>query len=640
MTASSANAGAVLGRATPAPRRAPALSLVLVLVLALVRVGGPAVAQDDPEATQPLRLGPTPPSESEAESADQNDGLRGETGGETGDETQNETRENRGGGRDIEGVEVDRLDAPDPAGVGTLDPGGRGLRATMWRGTARHVAMDLLPQMPGEIDSAALRDLAARFLLSAATPPERRRSGGHGGESLLDRRVARLSALGAFEGVVDLMRVVPRRAHHEGLARHEATALFLLGRVEDACVRTEDWLKRSDAAYWQKVLAICQMARGETNAAALSVSLLRETGDAAHAPFLRAFDALADGTLDTLDPTGLDRLALALLFTGDAPLSAHFAGPALNAGILAAVAGHTPTPLPLRAAAAEIAVARGALPPARLHTIYEAFDFADTRLAEAPNPALAATPPDALFLTPAARRALHFQAARQSDSTTARAEILRAVFEAAPSDLLPGLYRAFAPILGDMPARPALAWFATQAGRGLYATGQDAAAARWITMAREESLVSPEAAASLATLWPHAQIAGDVSVPLNGGLSAWRRARSEDAAGLALRESLLKAAFEALESGETRPWIELAAAEDGGGGRAVPSAARLYALRDAGAARRVGETVLLSVIVLGHTGLAEVHPLTLHTALRALNRVDLDETARRLAIEAALYNGI
>jgi len=633
---------------TQAARAGPVRALALGLALALILVGE-AVAQSDAEfdpdagaSGAPLRLAPL----DAPESGDATAGAESRDDSRAADGSKAREPADSGAGQAIEGVEVDRLSAPDPAALGTLDPAGRGLDPALWRGTPRHVVVNLLPRLPGELASAALRDLAERLLLSAATPPRQRQADGEAGRSLLELRVAALGAIGAYDGVTDLLGVVPRAALTPPLARAWVEALFLQQRVDAACKRVGR--TSATAAFWQKASAVCQVARGERAQADLTVSLLRETGTARHAGFLRAYDALVLGRLDDLDPDALEPLALGLLLAGDAPLPAAFALPARNTGFLAAVARHSPTALERRIRAAEIATARGALPPAELRTLYGAAAF-DTTAEDESGPvggvkaaaARASVPTSAaLGLAAPLRRALAYQAAGTAEGAVARAELVREALAALPPAADIGVRHAFVPYLKSQTPRPALARFAATAGRSLYVTGHAKSAAAWLTMARAESLVSPEASAALTLLWPYAQLSGTTAVPVNGGLAAWRQMRLDDGGDIALGESLLKAAFEALGAQETRPWIELAAGDGGGGSRPVPSAAMLYALKEAGAAGRLGETVLLTVLALGGPGLDSVHPVTFHTALNALAAVGLEAPARRLAIEAALHNGI
>jgi hypothetical protein len=62
-------------------------------------------------------------------------------------------------------------------------------------------------------------------------------------------------------------------------------------------------------------------------------------------------------------------------------------------------------------------------------------------------------------------------------------------------------------------------------------------------------------------------------------------------------------------------------------------------LRNAAAARRVGETVLFSFIALGDRGPAFSEPAALAETLLALRRIGLDSEVGKLATEVAIANG-
>jgi hypothetical protein len=59
-----------------------------------------------------------------------------------------------------------------------------------------------------------------------------------------------------------------------------------------------------------------------------------------------------------------------------------------------------------------------------------------------------------------------------------------------------------------------------------------------------------------------------------------------------------------------------------------------------GGGDRVGETVLLSLVGLNATGLADAEPEWLARVVTSLRRVGLEEEARCLAVEAAIANGL
>jgi hypothetical protein len=56
--------------------------------------------------------------------------------------------------------------------------------------------------------------------------------------------------------------------------------------------------------------------------------------------------------------------------------------------------------------------------------------------------------------------------------------------------------------------------------------------------------------------------------------------------------------------------------------------------------KRVGETVLLSLLAIGNAGPAKIEVGVLSTVLKALLAIGLDQDARALALEAALVNGL
>ena len=74
--------------------------------------------------------------------------------------------------------------------------------------------------------------------------------------------------------------------------------------------------------------------------------------------------------------------------------------------------------------------------------------------------------------------------------------------------------------------------------------------------------------------------------------------------------------------------------------RTAPSPVLLRLLSHAGTDKRIGETVLLSLVMIGEGGPAQAHPIALSSVLSALNAIGLEREARALAIEAALAAGL
>ena len=75
-------------------------------------------------------------------------------------------------------------------------------------------------------------------------------------------------------------------------------------------------------------------------------------------------------------------------------------------------------------------------------------------------------------------------------------------------------------------------------------------------------------------------------------------------------------------------------------GEKTRNASVLFALEGASGSGRLGETVLLSLLVLGKAGPGGSHLLALERVLTALSNVGLEREARLLAIEAALARGV
>ena len=153
----------------------------------------------------------------------------------------------------------------------------------------------------------------------------------------------------------------------------------------------------------------------------------------------------------------------------------------------------------------------------------------------------------------------------------------------------------------------------------------------------------------MAALWPYSRLANSPALAWEGDLSAWRAARGDDSPAERDRQALLRGAFMALGESDSLSWIDLVtdsetptdfAAEPGISTHPAPNAALLYALSDSSEMRRLGETVLLALLVLGENGPANSHPMALNAALSGLMRAGLPGEARALAIEAAIAKGI
>ncbi len=534
----------------------------------------------------------------------------------------------------IQGIEVDRLEAMDRASLGALSPDQGGLGFAMWQGSARQPVARLLHRLPGERLSPELFRLARRLLLSSAAAPEDGGLAEQGDDqvSVIGGRIQGLRAIGDRVGLADLLRVVPQGDDDEAIARARVETWLLDGQLDEACrkVRSATNLYL-EVDFWPKAMVFCQFLSGQTDQAQFGLGLLREQGGAKDPAFLVIADSYAGIEAGPVAAADVDVLHFVMMRERDLPLPADLAETAPPV-LWTALAAAPNAPLEARAAAAERAVGAGLLDGAALAEIYRAFPFTPEELANAIAGAAKRGGPES--------RALLYQAAEYEGLPVIRAEVIRVALVAAESaGLQPPMTRALEPMLLDLPVVAELSWFAGTAGRALYALGRTAEAAAWLRLATRDAAISPEAAAAAAALWPYARLAGAGPLAALGGPEAWSSAADEAAADLPRRRVLLNAAFQALEVAGTWSWTQLAAAADPLPEQ-LPDAVMLFALLDAGDAGRVGEVVLFSVLLLGRSDPGERDPLAFGVTLQALKRVGLVEEARALATETLYASGV
>ncbi len=531
-------------------------------------------------------------------------------------------------------IEVNPLGEIAPDSIGTLDPSAGGFGIEMWKGSERRVVARLLRLLPDTMNSYGMSALARRLLTSIASPPVGRLDDQDSEEpSLLALRLDRLMALGEVPGVNDLLAVLPSRYDDEFIARMRVDGLLLAHDTAGACRHVRNGIAVYHRnPYWQKAMVLCQMVAGEVDQMMLGLDLLREQGGPDDPVFFALAGALFGTEVEMPGEAELTPLHLAMIQALGAPLPAELIE-RVSPALLVAIAQAPNVALEQRAAAMESACAKGLLEGEALARVYDAYSF---------TPEEMANPISAMASIEGPRpRALLYQAARNQTLPATRAEILRVALERGERA---GLYRAlvsaYQPLLTEISATPDLAWFAGTAGRAFYAIGRYEQASDWLMLGRQEAIINPEAATAAASLWPYSRLAGGTAVTTEGNLATWRDLREGMGDGtLGRRQTLLRAAFQALGERDPLSW-SLIAANGEPAGRLVPNAALLYALAEASESRRIGETVLLSLIVLGERGPGESHAYALSTVLSALSRVGLESEARELAIEAALASGI
>ena len=531
----------------------------------------------------------------------------------------------------VQGIAIDRLEAIDPNAIGIVDALGRGLDANLWRGSNRSRIEALMVEIPGEITSITMRDLARRLLLSSAPPPtgDARGQDEAAGPRLLSLRIDRLSALGEIDALAQLLDAVPRQVNQPEILRARAETHALRGDFDSGCREVRNGVAAQvGSAYWQKALVICQLVAGERAQAQLGIDLLREQGLAEDPGFLALSDALSGFEAEVPLETAAHPLHFAAMQAIGQPLPAGFADQA-PPSVLVAMARNATTAAEPRAVAAERMLAVGGVAGENLIAAYSAFEFShDELMADAGS-----------RYEGVRQRALSYQRVGKRGDPAQRARSLREALNGARGD---GLYQAMLrTLLGEIqgvPLHPSLAWFAQSAGRALFAAGRLEGANAWYAMARGQAQNNSEARVAAARLWPYLRLSGGPTLGQSASLAAWRDGLGGTDPVMRRRwESLLRATFQALGQDGSVSLVEIAA-ESGGSG--LSASGPLVELREASEAGRTGETLLIALNLLGGADLETVQPLVLNGVLSALTRVGLEPEARALAVEVAVANWI
>ncbi len=518
-------------------------------------------------------------------------------------------------------VGVDRLSTVDADSTGVLTAEQGGFGASMWQGTRRSLVEALLPRLPVDTGSRAMRDLMRRLLLSAAGAPEGESAPG----SLAALRAKMLLAMGDFGGVEALLAATSARAANPDLAQIRLEALLLAGDNAGACAIAEDRIGKAGAVFWQKALIFCQALAGEHEKAALGVALLGEMGEVDPA-FFTLVAALAGepGRIDSLpDPTPL-HLAMAraakVMLPADVVSSDHLA-------VLRVVAVAPNASEEVRLAAADRAQAAGALAADTLRQLYAGTPFEQQ--------AASGSKADAAGDGPRAR-ALAYRSAVAGETPGVRAEAVARALKAGREQ---GRYGATAlvylPLVEGIPISPETMYFAPEAIAALLVAGKREAAEDWYAALAASAEADPQAEAALLAAMPLAHLAwaADSEGWDAADLAAWWSSirDSEGAGDRATRVySLLDATGVAVPEPLWEPLL-------GGAGRstvAMPPAALLNRLAASAEAARTGETVLLALLALGEGGPPATDTVTLGQVVRSLGAVGLEDEGRALALEA------
>jgi len=532
------------------------------------------------------------------------------------------------------GIEVNRLERPDPQDFGTIDVSSGGFERTVWGGAKASFVAHLTGQLPPAIASPTLRDLLRRLLLTAAQPPVQDEETSE--FNLAALRVSQLQSMGLLGSAAALLDAAPSANTDPRLRRLRVENLLLRNDVSEACLETRRPGISVAERFWQYLLVFCHAAEGNLAEASLGAGLMSEGAEPVDPVFMQLIDGFVDGETPKIDTLGTPTILLMAMFRhAKIPFpieSLEKAPPPL----LATVALSPETDLDTRLAAAEKAVLYGAMSTERLTSIYAAAPFSGEDLDTALSTAQAVRSPRG--------RALLFQAAAGQNVPTARAEVLQKALNFAAEDgaypLSISLYRV---MLESMVSSVELSWFAADAARALSALGRDDLARPWMSGLRYESVRSPAAKQLLDSMWVLATLAKppDASGRAFGTLADWRNAVSviePDPANRRIKEGMALLEIYGY-SIDPEQWIAALSEFDSQPAN-LPDYAYRVALDRAATAGRVGETILLASVIIGREGSAVLAPTVLKDVVEALRSIGLEKEAHALIVEAAVGKGI
>ena len=256
--------------------------------------------------------------------------------------------------------------------VGTLSRADGALAGNLWAGAEAEAVGDLLRALPARYAEPAYLDLARRVLLSPGQGPA------GADNALAGEKLLAAARLGFYREAGELAELAPGLSREPALSKVSAIASLLDGDVPGACARGAGLREGRADPFFLKLRFLCYVETGETEAADLTLGLMRDQAILTEGDE-RVFTALAtSGSLgSSVSPEDAFQYAAAGM------LGAQVSEAALSevpGGVLAAVARDAAAPEGLRLAALERALAYGLVGASEGRQL--AGGLASTRLAE------------------------------------------------------------------------------------------------------------------------------------------------------------------------------------------------------------------------------------------------------------------
>ncbi len=524
-------------------------------------------------------------------------------------------------------VQVGTLSGVDTSSVGLIGMQEGGFGPAMWQGASRADIEIYLMRLPVATGSPVMADLTRRLLLTGARPPE----GAGSGVPLLAARLNRLLAAGHVDAALQLA-AAGGAARSPQIAVELARAALAVGDDNRACAALSDIPPGNDparndmAAFAVKLATYCQIVAGNPEIANLTLDLAREEGLSDALFFSLASEAAAGIILRAPEPNALGIADAAFYRLAGRNLPGNVAEIA-EAALLRGLLHNGDLSDEVRLAVAERAARYDLIDGRELATYYRMPAFTDEQMAGL----LTSDIPEISPL----RRAMIHQAIDGAVAADDRIRLFKLAFATAESaSLYYPTIEALYSDLGSMTPSDALRPMAASATRAFLALGESAKAAEWYALTQyapgfgrdgREFAALMRISGATASGFDAERVSADIVADLRSGERA--------AQAFAACEALL---LDALGHSPTpEVWEALLDARNVLSGDASTEA-QLNQLQMAGHKKAVGETILLTLDVLGPGGPGAAHPRAVAQAVASLKAIGLESEARRLALEALL----
>jgi hypothetical protein len=499
---------------------------------------------------------------------------------------------------------------------------GADLGPNLWFGSQLSQLMALLPRLPAPVTVPSVRDLQLRLLTTQASP----QGVSPGADPLVPFRAERLNAMGFSDVALALTQssaaappADPQDAVEQMLAKGDASSACDRVDAQVASTPTPD-------LFWRKAIIFCQLARKQVDQAEIGLDLLREGAgkDPSTANFITAASVAAGDQpaksvkkpIVTSEPILVAMLKLAGL---PAPAGAGVVAPrAVGAAAWVATYRDTTQPIGDRIGAAEHAFAAGLISRDDLAAIYSVVPM------QAGDPVANTAATD----SPLTRAVLYnATAAAQLPDIRAR-QIAAALLRARGRGDYFATVALYAPFAQQVQPARNLAWFAPEAARVMFLSGNVDRGAFWLNIV-DTSSANPDLARQAPGLRLLGRIARGAGSPLGTGdpVAAWQQAT-----GASPQQAQQIYAIFAGMGQRIGGWTGITPITQAGSMAAQINAAALSG--------RHGETILTALVALGGDKLAATDPAALAASLGGLASIGLGKEARQIALEAGVLIGL